>query len=111
MAINYTDSVLEQIPAADTTAYTTPAVNSAHILAASVFNESASNATLTGNIVQSGGSVAVTNRYVNVIVPAGKPIVLTSIINQVLNTGDFISFNAGTASALNLKIAIKEITT
>ncbi len=107
----YKDVILEQVPAADTTAYTTPTVNSAHILSATVFNESTSNATLTASIVQSGGSVAVTNRYVNVIVPAGRPVVLTSIINQVLNTGDFISFNAGTASALNLKMAIKEVTT
>lgn len=111
MTINYKDVISEQVPASDTTVYTIPTVDSAHIMAATVFNESSSNVSLTGNIVQSGSSVGVTNQYVNVIVPAQKPVSLTSIINMVLNTGDFISFNAGTAGALNLKMAIKEITT
>ena len=111
MTIAYKDQILEQVPAAATTIYTAPTIDSAHILAATVFNESASNVVLTGNIVQSGGSVAVTNQYVNVIIPASKPVVLVSIINAVLKTGDLISFTSDTASALNIKLAIKEITT
>ena len=110
MAITYKDQPLEQAAAADTTIYTAASIDSAHIIAATVFNESTANVTITGNIVQSGGSVAVTNRYVSRTIPAGKPVVLTEIINHVLKNGDFISFNAGTADALNVKLAIKEVT-
>ena len=111
MATSYKDQVLEQAPASATTIYTAPTVSSAHIMAATVFNESTSNVTLTGNIVQTGGTVGVTNQYVNIIIPAQRGVVISQIIGHILKTGDFISFTAGTADALNLKIAIKELTT
>lgn len=111
MAISYTDAVLEQVPASNTTVYTTPTVNSAHIISAVIHNESGTNATIQVNIVQTSGSVDVTNRYVNRTVSAGSTLVLRELHAMVLNTGDFISAIAGTASALNLKIGIKEITT
>jgi hypothetical protein len=110
MTISYRSITVEQIPSTATTAHTVGAVDSAHILSATVHNESAANVTLTANVVLSGGAVAVTNRYVNRIVPAGKSIVLHELINMLLNTGGLISVTAGTASALNLKMAIKEIT-
>lgn len=110
MATNYADVIQEQVPNTDTTAYTAPTVDSAHIISATVFNESAANATLIVNIVQSGGSAAVTNRYSSRTIPAGKPVVLHELVNMTLKTGDFISAVAGTASALNLKMTVKEIT-
>lgn len=110
MAITYKDAILEQAPAANTTIYTAPSVDSAHIMAAKAFNTSASNVILTGNIVKSGDSVGNDNQYINVTVPAGRSKELNSIISLMLNAGDFISFNAGTTSALNIKLTIKEIT-
>lgn len=108
--IRYVDSVWEQVTASSTTQYTAPAnVESAHVIFAQCTNEDASDTTLTVNIVQSGGSVAVTNRYI-----AGKSIVAgvsepLDIVGAVLKPGDFISAIAGAADRLNLKIGIKEI--
>ena len=110
MTISYQDIAIEQASAADSTAYTIPSVNSAHIISAVVHNESASNATITANIVQSGGSVGVTNQYLNNTIPAETSVIMLELVNMVLKTGDFISFRAGTANALNVKLGIKEIT-
>ena len=110
MTIAYTDSNQEQLPAVATTVYTTPTVNSAHIIYATVFNESVLNATLTLNIVKNGGTLDETNRYVSRTIPAGASIVLNEIINRVLKGGDTIQALAGTASSLNLTIGTKEIT-
>ena len=110
MSISYIDAVSEQLPATDTTIYTCPAtVSSAHIQFANVTNEGAST-TIVVNIVQSGGSVAVTNQYVatktvDTLLTNG----LTGIVNAVLKPGDFISAIAGAADSLNLKLGIKEI--
>jgi hypothetical protein len=111
MTITYTDNVQEQLPAASTLVATVGTVNSAHIVYATVFNESTSNVTISANIVQSGGSSGVTNQYVSRTVAAGKPLVLNEIINRVLKTGDTIYATAGTADALNLSVGVKEVTT
>lgn len=111
MSVNFIDSVLEQVPATDTTVYTVPAtVVSAQIIFGNC--TAVTSDTLTINIVKSGGSVATTNRYVDTKnIAAGTPDPLSEIVGSVLKTGDFISADAVTASRLNLKIGIKEFTT
>ena len=110
MAITYKDAILEPAPSADTTIYTTPTVTSAHIIYGSVHNTTTSNVSITVNIVQSGDSVATTNKYLSETVPAGRSIKLTDIINAVLNTGDIVNVNSSEANSLNVKLGIKEIT-
>lgn|SRR3990167_3353726 len=111
MTILYEDAVSEQLPATDTTIYTCPATaKTAHIIFANATNEDAANTTVTVNIVQSGGSVAVTNRYIPpTTITAGTSDGLADIISCVLKPGDFISAVAGDASRINLKFGIKEI--
>jgi len=111
MSIAYQDVVSEQVSNSDSTIYTCPAAaKSAHIQFANATNKDASAATITVNLVQSGDVVATTNEYI-----AGKSITsgatdgLSNVINAVLLPGDFISVIAGTASAINLKLGIKEI--
>ena len=111
MTIFYSDVVSETLPATDTELYTCPtAALSAHIIFANVTNTTGVAATIDVNLVQSGESVASTNLYID-----GKTVVangtdgLTGIVGAVLKPGDIISAIAGTASALNLKIGVKEI--
>lgn len=111
MATTYKDMISEQVPATNSAIYTAGTLSSAHIMAATVYNTSASNVSIQVNIVQSGGSVASTNRYSSHIIPAGSERVLYELIGLILNTGDYISVVAGSASALNFKGTIKEITT
>jgi hypothetical protein len=111
MTITYSDNVQEQLPTASQLAYTTGTVNSAHIIYATVHNESTANVTIIVNIVQSGGTAGVTNQYVSRTIAADTSVVLNEIINRVLKTGDTIYATAGTADALNLSIGVKEIST
>ena len=110
MTIAYVDAVSEALPNTDTTIYTCPTGATAVITFANVTNSTASAATIDINIVQVLGSVAATNLYID-----GKSIAgnatdgLSGIIGAILKPGDFISGIAGTASALNLKLGIKEI--
>lgn len=111
MTILYVDAVSEQVPATDTTIYTCPSTaKSAHIIFANATNEDAANTTITINIVQSGGAVAVTNRYIPpTTITAGTTDGLADIISAVLMPGDFLSAVAADASRINLKFGIKEI--
>ena len=110
MTITYVDAVSEQLPATDTTIYSCPATaSSAHIQFANATNEDAST-TIVVNIVQSGGSVAVTNQYIpSTTITGTSSSGLTGIVNAVLKPGDFISAIAGAADSINLKLGIKEI--
>ena len=111
MTILYKDEVSEQLPATDTTLYTAPStVESAHIIGAVVCCEDATGDSITVNIVQSGGSVAVTNQYIQTkAVAAGATENLVDLVGLVLKPSDFISAVAATANRLNVKFAIKEI--
>ena len=111
MTILYVDAVSEQLPATDTTIYTTPStVESAHIISAVTCCEDSTGDSITVNIVQSAGSVAVTNQYIQTkAVAAGSTVVLSELVGLVLKPGDIVSAVAATADRLNLKIGIKEI--
>jgi hypothetical protein len=108
MTITYENLQQEPLPAASTLVYTIPTLNDAVIVKAEAFNYSTSTATITINIVQSGGSVADTNKYYSAIVPAGQSLVLSDIISHGLNSGDMIYAIAGTATSINLYMRVKE---
>lgn len=111
MAITYIDKILEQVPATSTAVGVgIGTVEYAKIVYAACHNESAANVILTVNIVQSGGSAGLTNRYVYKTIPAGKTVVLYEIVGRVMATGDAIYATASAASALNLSIGVKEVT-
>lgn len=113
MTISYVDVSQEQVTAADVTIYTAPSASnfeSAHIIYGNCVNEGTVDTELTLNIVQSGGSVAVTNRYFPPkVIFAGRTDPLTPIVGVALKAGDFINSIGSLASNLNLKLSIKEI--
>lgn len=110
MAITYKNLEQEPLAATSTLVYTLPTVTDAVIVKAEAFNYSTSNASVTINLVQSGGSVADTNKYLTKTVPAGQSMVLNDIIGHGLNSGDLIYGIAGTASSINLHLRVKETT-
>ena len=113
MTIKYIDVVQEQVTAAEVTIYTVPTTSnfeSANIIYANCTNNSGADADLTLNIVQAGGSAAVTNRYFPTsTIFDGSSNPLAPIVGRVLKAGDFIVSLGSAASALNLSIGIKEI--
>lgn len=115
MAVFYIDVNQEQVTASNVTIYTAPSASnfeSAHIIYGNCTNEGSTDTELTINIVQSGGSVAVTNRYFPPkVIFAGRTDPLTPIIGRVLKAGDSINSIASLASNLNLSISVKEIYT
>jgi hypothetical protein len=114
MTIKYIDVAQEQVTASNVTIYTAPVAanfESAHIIFANCFNEGSVDTDLTINLVQTGGSVAVTNRYINATMYAGLPNALSLIIGATFKSGDYMNSVASLASNLNLKITVKEIYT
>ena len=112
MSVTYVDAISEQLPAADTTVYGPVASGvTAIIVYGLVTCEDAAGTTITTNIVQSGGTAAVTNihGYDAASISAGTSERLTKIEGACLHAGDFISCAAGAATSLNVKFTIKEI--
>jgi hypothetical protein len=113
MTVLYIDVVQEQVTASDVTVYTASSASnfeSAHIVYGNCTNEGTVNTELTMNIVQSGGSVGVTNQYFPPkTIFAGRTDPLTPLIGATLKSGDFINSIGSLASNLNLKLTIKEI--
>lgn len=113
MSTTYVDQVQEPLPNTNTTVYTATGsgLTSAHIIYATAHNYSSSSANIIVNIVQSGGTAASTNRYINRNIAPGDTVDLTEIVGAVLLSGDFVSAIAGASSAINLKIGVQELTT
>jgi len=113
MTVLYVDVAQEQVTASDVTIYTAPSTanfESAHIVYGNCANEGTVDTELTINIVQSGDSAGVTNRYFPPkAIFAGRTDPLSPIVGRALKTGDFISSIASLASNLNLSLTIKEI--
>ena len=101
----------ETLPNTDTTVYQCPTtVDSAQVVFANCTNTTGAGVTLTVNVVENGGSVATSNQYINAgTVAANSSDPLFDITGVILGPGDFISAIAGSASALNLKIGIKQV--
>lgn len=112
MTVRKVNATQEQVAASDTTIYTVPAAcRWAEIEWANCTNEDASTpTTITVNLVSSGGSAAVTNRYATVVPMAtSSSDPLDEIVGAHLDPGDFISVIAANANCLNLKLKIKEV--
>ena len=78
---------------------------------ATVTNTSAANATLSVNLVTSGGSPGVSNLIMDErAVAPGESYTCPELVGQVLEPGGFISTLAGTASALTIRFSGREIT-
>jgi hypothetical protein len=108
MTTGYKDKPVEQLPISTTQVYLTPTVKSAHIISATATNITTSTATIYVTVTKSGGSAAL---YIERQVAAKQDLVLNGIINRVLTTGDTVDAYADTASAINLDMGVKEITT
>ena len=100
----------KQAEASQTTQYT--AVNCKTIIdKATVTNTSAANATLSVNLVTSGGSAGVSNLIVDArAIAPDETYTLPELVGQVLEPGGFISTLASTASALTIRFSGREIT-
>lgn len=94
-----------------TTQYTAAASTKVIVDKFTVTNVTAAVATLGINIVASGGSASAANLIVDDrSIAAGESYTLPSMVGQILETGDFISTIADTASALVIRISGRVVT-
>ena len=109
--ITRSNIVQETLAITDTTLYTLGStVTNAFITKAIASNSTTTPATITINIVQSGGSVASTNEYViEETIPANQSVVLYKLIGEQLDPGDFISAIASVTATISLRISVKEL--
>lgn len=94
-----------------TTQYTAPTGTRVIIDKATVTNPTASSATLSVNLVPSGGSVSDANLTVDErAVAAGRTDVLPELVGHVLEPGGLISTLASASNALSIRISGREVT-
>ena len=100
----------KQAENAQTTQYT--AVNCKTIIDKfTATNTSANNATLSVNLVASGGSPGVSNLIVDTrTVAPDETYTFPELVGQVLEPGSFISTLAGAATSLTIRASGREIT-
>lgn len=95
---------------AQTTQYTSTSVRSI-IDKCTVTNSSGATATIAINLVASGGSASSSNVVLQTrSLSSGEVYTCPEIVGQILNSGDFVSTLAGTASALVIRISGREVT-
>lgn len=80
------------------------------IVKCTAYNDNASARTVIINIVNSGGSVATTNRVVSKTLQPGEAYTFPEVVGQRLTAGMFVSANASAASSVNLKIDLSNRT-
>ena len=99
----------KQMEAAQTTQYT--AVNCRTLIDKfTATNTSAANATITVNLVPSGGAVATGNRIVDGrLIAPDETYTFPELVGHGLENGDFLS-TTGTAAALTIRCQGREIT-
>lgn len=74
-------------------------------------NYSANAATISVNLVTSGGSAGNDNLIVKTkSLQASETYTFPELVGHVLNPGGFISTIAGTASAINIRVSGREVT-
>ena len=74
-------------------------------------NYSATAATISVNLVTSGGSAGNDNLIVKTkTLQASETYTFPELVGHVLNPGGFISTIAGTASAINIRVSGREVT-
>lgn len=75
-----------------------------------VTNISGAPATLSVNLITSGGTAAATNLILDAkTVAVGETYTCPELVGQILGTGDFISTLAGTASALTIRASGRQV--
>ena len=99
----------KQLENTQTSQYTATNVR-AIIDKATVTNTSASNVTLSVNLVTVSGSAGASNLIIDTrtIVP-DETYLCPELVGQVLEAGGFISTIAGTASALTMRVSGREV--
>lgn len=96
--------------AATTTQYTASGVT-AIIDKFTATNYSGAAATITVNLVASGGSASDSNRITKTkTLQALEVYTFPELVGHVIMTGGFISTSAGTASAINIRASGREVT-
>src|SRR5262245_36629155 len=94
-----------------TTQYTTPVSVTTVIDKFTITNTTASNATISVNLVTVSGSATSSNLILNArSIAVGETFDATMLAGHVLEAGAFISTLAGTASALVISASGREIT-
>lgn len=95
-----------------TTEYTVPASTTTTIDSFTVTNSTGGAVNITVYLVPSGGSAGPSNVIVSAqAISAGATTVLSSLANQTLSTGDFISVFASAATSLTIRASGREATT
>lgn len=91
------------------TYYTTPAATTTIIKQVILANVTASQATASVSLVNSGGTASTANRIAEqVVVPANGLVILD--LSQVLATGDFIAALASANTTINMRVSGMEYT-
>lgn len=99
-----------QAPLADTTVYTAPANTRTIVDKFTATNVTAGALTLTVNLVQAAGAVAVSNALISAqSIAAGASYLCPEIVGHILNPGDFLSIKASAAASINVRGSGREI--
>ena len=93
-----------------TTQYTAPANTTVLIDKFVAHNSTASAAILTVNLAPEGGTAGTSNQIVKKSLAADESYTFPEIVGNVLDTGDFISCIADTASAITIIASGREVT-
>lgn len=94
-----------------TTQYTAPVATKAVIDKFTVTNTSANAASLSVNLVTTGGSPGVSNLILDTrVVAPDETYTCPELVGQVLEAGGYISTLASAASALTIRCSGREIT-
>jgi hypothetical protein len=95
---------------AQTTQYTAPATTRTIIDKFTGTNTTGAPATLTINLVNSGGAAGVANQIVQKVFAAGECYTFPEVVGHVLNPGDFISTLDSVNNAITLRSSGREVT-
>lgn len=99
-----------QAAAANTSQYAAPAGTRTIIDKFTGTNTTGAVATLTINLVASGGAASASNTVVSAkTLQAGEAYTFPEVVGHVLNPGDFISTLAGTAAAITIRSSGREV--
>lgn len=99
-----------QAPNANTTQYAAPASTRTIIDKFTGTNTTGAPATLTINLVNSGGGASAANQIVQKVLAAGEAYTFPEVVGHVLNSGDFISTNDSVNNAVTIRSSGREVT-
>lgn len=99
-----------QLTTSDVTQYTAPANTRTIIDKMTATNTTGVAATVTVNLVKTGGAAGATNTVISAqSVAAGATYICPEAVGHILNPGDFISAKAGTATAITFRASGREV--